>query len=157
MIFGTTAIALSYSTFGKMGNAFAEALDSGNAIVGFKQFMQVSASLTGVDKPDEALGKSILAAFNALNNQTPQLVTELPKYLKDGVIVPDAPAEISAFSSALLKAWYMGIVGQGEQTRCVAYEHALNYAPISDVCVLPSYARGEPHYWAQPPFPSPAI
>jgi hypothetical protein len=43
-------------------------------------------------------------------------------------------------------------VGQGDKSACVAYEHALNYRPLADVCVLPTYARGEPGYWARPPF-----
>lgn len=150
MLLGSLAVSLGFTILGKMSNAAT--ILSTPAPEGMARFMKISASLTGVPDPAADLGQIIYQGLIALNTKTPELVTQLEGHLVNGKVTADAPTEVRTLATLINKAWYLGIVGDGEQAHCVAYEHALNYAPIADVCVLPTYARGEPHYWAKPPF-----
>jgi hypothetical protein len=50
-----------------------------------------------------------------------------------------------------MSAWYLGIVGEGEHARAVAYESALNAAAVADVLAPPSYCTGEYGSWSRKP------
>ena len=51
----------------------------------------------------------------------------------------------------IVSAWYLGIVGEGEHARCVAFETALNAAVVADVLKPPTYCYGVYGSWARKP------
>jgi hypothetical protein len=148
MLFGSASFLglVALTKFGTQSWAAAPSDSSG-----LKPFMDVSAALTGVPSPAADLGAVIYKELLALVPDLNELVTALPDQMADGVIKAEAPQATKDVAAAIVRAWYLGIVGTDAQARVVAYEHALNYAQVSDVVVLPTYARGEPHYWAEPP------
>jgi hypothetical protein len=48
---------------------------------------------------------------------------------------------------ALLGAFYLGIVGNGDAAQLISYEGSLMFASTQDVTPIPSYACGGPGYW----------
>ncbi|MHC1479053.1 sugar dehydrogenase complex small subunit [Frateuria aurantia] len=120
------------------------------------EFWVASQALTGVERLDHPLGQRIHTGLRQVTPGYDASLKQLAAWLAGGSL----PASLAAASSAsaegklasdLVRAWYLGIIGHGAGSYVVAYEHALMYAPLADVCVLPSFARGEPHYWARPP------
>ncbi len=51
----------------------------------------------------------------------------------------------------ILGAWALGVVGSGENARCVAYETALNTVIVADVLKPPTYAYGTYGSWTVKP------
>jgi len=51
----------------------------------------------------------------------------------------------------IMGAWYLGVVGNGEAARCVAYETALNAMAVADVLQPPTYAYGAYGSWSNKP------
>jgi hypothetical protein len=131
---------------------------------GFAAFMQLSQYLTAKAALDAELGRAIyaglvdddpafstqVAALNDLLQHSPTPAGKLQKALDSG------QPTLAATPKRIMAGWYLGVVGSGAKARAVAYEQALMYAPISDVIVMPTYARGVPGYWAQPPHLSPS-
>ena len=115
-----------------------------------ESFMALSRTVTGVAALDATLGARIYAL---LLERDPGLDAKINALTRNHDTAM-ADAALAATQASVLKAWYLGVVGSGKDARVVAYEHALMYAPLADVCVLPTFARGEPHYWAKPPFTS---
>ncbi len=135
------------------------AIDSGIAAsASFKTFLKVSEVICGYATLDGALGQRIFALIqtrnSALNGQlntlAPLLNADMSSAEMQGKLQGVDNATQTLFSD-ILRAWQLGIVGTGKEARVVAYEYALMYTPIADVIVLPTYAHGEPHYWAHPP------
>jgi hypothetical protein len=52
-----------------------------------------------------------------------------------------------ATALALLGAFYLGFVGNGDAAQLISYEASLMFASTQDVTPIPSYARGGPGYW----------
>ena len=137
----------------------AWAIDAGQpAGAGFPAFMAVSEIICGYPTLDNALGKRIFSLISAEHGDASQSIAALQKQLNADMSSAEMQAALKTVDtpaqqlfSEILRGWQIGIVGSGRQSRVVAYEYALMYAPISDVVVLPTFARGEPHYWAYPP------
>lgn len=51
----------------------------------------------------------------------------------------------------IVGAWALGVVGSGENARCVAYETALNAVIVADVLKPPTYAYGTYGSWTSKP------
>ncbi|MDA5194452.1 sugar dehydrogenase complex small subunit [Govanella unica] len=51
----------------------------------------------------------------------------------------------------IVSAWALGVVGSGENARCVAYESALNAVIVADVLKPPTYAYGAYGSWIDKP------
>lgn len=51
----------------------------------------------------------------------------------------------------IMRAWCLGLVGEGEATRCIAYENALDAVMVADVLKPPTYAYGAYASWSDPP------
>lgn len=123
----------------------------------FTTFLKVSEVICGYSTLDSALGQRIFALMQsrnaALNTQlgtlAPLLTADMSSVDMQGKLQGVDKATQTLFSD-ILRAWQLGIVGSGKEAKVVAYEYALMYTPIADVIVLPTYAHGEPHYWAHP-------
>jgi|GEM_PF-1689158 len=138
----------------------AWAIDAGQQPAGadFPAFMSVSEIICGYPTLDNALGKRIYTLITAEHSDASQSIAALQKQLNANMSSAEMQTALKKLNtptqqlfSKILRGWQIGIVGSGKQSRVVAYEYALMYAPISDVVVLPTFARGEPHYWAFPP------
>ena len=139
-----------------VANALAQAMPADDA---YAAFMQLSSYLTGKHTLDAELGHAIydglsdgksafatqVHALNAQLKATPTPAAQLQKLLDE------SKSPLAATPKQIMAGWYLGVVGSGKDTRAVAFEQALMYAPVADVIVLNTYAHGVPGYWAEPP------
>lgn len=51
-----------------------------------------------------------------------------------------------------MRAWCLGLVGEGEATQCIAYEDALNAVIVADVLKPPTFPYGPYGSWSQQRF-----
>jgi hypothetical protein len=51
----------------------------------------------------------------------------------------------------IMRAWYLGLVGESPTVKVLAYERALMFDPVKDVLTVPSYCRDVPFYWTRKP------
>jgi hypothetical protein len=51
----------------------------------------------------------------------------------------------------IVTAWYLGVVGEGEHARVVAFETALNAVAVADVLKPPTYCYGAYGSWTKKP------
>lgn len=135
------------------------AIDSGiTANPTFSTFMKVSEVICGYSTLDSALGQRIFGLMQQRNTALGNQLATLQTLLNADMSSLDMQGKLQGVDknthtlfTDILRAWQLGIVGTGKEARVVAYEYALMYKPIADVIVLPTYAHGEPHYWAHPP------
>jgi hypothetical protein len=117
-------------------------------------FMAASRRLTGKTRLDAELGRrlhaALRAAYPSLDRQIDQLgVTPGPTEAHDALATP-GPQTVRGLEQRVVRAWYLGLVGDGWDARAYAYEAALMYPPVADKVVMQSYCRGAPGYWAKP-------
>lgn len=60
-------------------------------------------------------------------------------------------SNLAALPRKIMRAWCLGLVGEGEATRCIAYENAMDAVMVSDVLKPPTYAYGPYGSWSNPP------
>jgi len=99
-----------------------------------RAFAALSAADRGFAAHAEALGLAITAAGLA----------DVQAF-RDSPLFDDATHRGTAL--ALLGAFYLGVVGNGEGAQLISYEGALMFASTQDVTPVPSYARDGPGYW----------
>lgn len=136
--------------------AFADAPAGG----GLDAFLALSQRLTGRTSFDVTLGKRVYAALAKSDSQFTQNVAALNTWLQGHGGVPsdtvtqalqaDQPA-LAKSVSAIMRAWYLGLVGDMPHVQVVAYEKALMFDPVKDVLTIPSYCRDVPFYWTKKP------
>lgn len=135
------------------------AIDSGiTTNAALTTFLKVSEVICGYTTLDGALGQRIFALMQQRNTSLSEQLNTLQPLLNADMSSSEMQGKLQgadkntqALFTDILRAWQLGIVGAGKEAKVVAYEYALMYTPIADVIVLPTYARGEPHYWAHPP------
>ncbi|MCG5074776.1 sorbitol dehydrogenase family protein [Paraburkholderia tagetis] len=142
------------------GAAVAPAADSG-----YTAFIALSQHLTGRTHFDAVLGQRIYAALARASSQFEQNVGALDTWIKGHGGVPsdtvtaalktDRP-ELAATVGDIMRAWYLGLVGEMPKVQVLAYEKALMFDPVSDVLTIPSYCRDVPFYWTKKPADMPA-
>lgn len=89
------------------------------------------------------LDKSV-AALNAL------VAEKKLAHMDDYLALPDVDQRLDAHAKSIVKAMYLGVVGDDEQQELIAYKEAFMYAPTVDVLVVPTYGRG-PDSWGTKP------
>jgi hypothetical protein len=127
---------------------------------GLDAFLALSQKLTGRSSFDPVLGKRAYDALSKADSQFTQNVATLNTWLQthggvpsDSVVAalqPDTPL-LAKTVSAIVRAWYVGLVGDLPQVQVIAYENALMFDPVKDVLTVPSYCRDVPFYWSQKP------
>jgi hypothetical protein len=159
-----TAVALAFAGAGRslswIAPAFADAPAGGGVDTGLDAFLALSQRLTGRTTFDTVLGKRVYAALAKSDSQFSQNVAALNTWLQGHGGVPsdtitqalqaDQPA-LAKSVSAIMRAWYLGLVGEMPHVDVVAYEKALMFEPVKDVLTIPSYCRDVPFYWTQKP------
>jgi fructose 5-dehydrogenase small subunit len=136
--------------------AFADAPAGG----GLDAFLALSQHLTARVSFNPVLAKRVYAALVQSDNQFTQNVASLNTWLAGhGGVPSDTVTQALAAEepplaktvSAIMRAWYLGLVGELPHVQVVAYESALMFDPVKDVLTIPSYCRDVPFYWTQKP------
>jgi fructose 5-dehydrogenase small subunit len=156
------AAALAFTSAGRFGmsfgipSAFADAPAGG----GLDAFLALSQHLTARTSFNPVLAKRVYDALVHADAQFPQNVSALNTWLQGHGGVPsdtvtqalqtDQPV-LAKTVSAIMRAWYLGLVGEMPHVQVVAYESALMFDPVKDVLTIPSYCRDVPFYWTQKP------
>lgn len=149
----TATIGLSFSA----SQAFAFTPPAGG---GLDAFTALSQQLTGRTHLDAALASRIYGALTQADSAFVSDVAALNTWLKTHAGVPSdtvtaalasEDARLSKTVGHIMRAWYLGLVGEMPTVQVLAYEHALMFDPVNDVLTIPSYCRDVPYYWAQKP------
>ncbi|AHF79100.1 Gluconate dehydrogenase subunit (plasmid) [Sodalis praecaptivus] len=121
-------------------------------------FMAVSKKLTGIDKlqPDLAFALYRSLYHPQLDAQLEALLSRLdeqhgsagPPWLE--VLAQQSPP-LRQLYHQLINGWYLGVVGQGDNLRCIAFENLVSYRLLHHVLLPPSYAPGPPNFWVKKP------
>ncbi|CAG9244522.1 sugar dehydrogenase complex small subunit [Paraburkholderia unamae] len=154
------AAGRSGAPFG-MGRALAATPATGSgADSGYDAFIKLSQHLTGRTGFDTVLGQRVYAALARASSQFEANVASLGTWLQGHGGVPsdtvtaalktDQP-ELASTVGDIMRAWYLGLVGEMPHVQVVAYEKALMFDPVSDVLTIPSYCRDVPFYWTLKP------
>jgi fructose 5-dehydrogenase small subunit len=137
--------------------AFAFAPPEGG---GLDAFVALSRQLTGRTSLNPALGKRIYEALAQSDSAFAQNVAALNTWLKTHGGVPSdtvtaalqaADPRLAKAVGQVMRAWYLGLVGDMPKVKVVAYESALMFDPVKDVLTIPSYCRDVPFYWTHKP------
>ncbi|HKT99639.1 MAG TPA: sugar dehydrogenase complex small subunit [Paraburkholderia sp.] len=132
---------------------------------GYNAFIALSQHLTGRTRFDAVLSQRIYAALARSSSQFEPNVGALNTWIKGHGGVPsdtvtaalktDQP-ELASTVGDIMRAWYLGLVGEMPKVQVLAYEKALMFDPVSDVLTIPSYCRDVPFYWTKKPADMPA-
>jgi fructose 5-dehydrogenase small subunit len=159
------AAALAFASAGRRGVPYAFGIADARAAApatdsGYNAFIALSQHLTGRTRFDATLGQRIYAALARASSQFEQNVGALNTWLQGHGGVPsdtvtaalktDQP-ELASTVGDIMRAWYLGLVGEMPNVQVLAYEKALMFDPVSDVLTIPSYCRDVPFYWTKKP------
>ncbi|GGM08646.1 sugar dehydrogenase complex small subunit [Pseudomonas asuensis] len=122
-------------------------------------FMNVSQVITGRTQLDPGLSQRLYTALSENDPAFTDRIQAVHQYIvAHQIAAADLQAaldrdakDLTTLPRQLATAWYMGIVGEGKQARCIAFEDALMYAVVSDQLKPPSYAFGGYGSWAVKP------
>lgn len=71
-------------------------------------------------------------------------------HMDDYLALPDVDKGLDTCAKGIVKAMYLGVVGDDENAELIAYKEAFMYKPTEDVLVIPTYAHG-PETWGAKP------
>ena len=69
----------------------------------------------------------------------------------DKTAFAEAQKAEQALAQAILQGWYLGVVGKGKKSVCVAYVETLSNRAVADVLVPPSFSYGPCGSWSAKP------
>lgn len=158
---GASAAALAFvAAIGlplTMPRAFAFAPPTGG---GLDAFTALTKQLTGRTALDATLGSRLYSALSKADSAFPTHVAALNAWLKTHAGVPSDQVVATLESQdpilakavvAIVRAWYLGLVGEMPTVQVLSYEQALMFDPVNDILTIPSYCRDVPFYWARKP------
>jgi fructose 5-dehydrogenase small subunit len=156
-----SAAVLAFSTFGMgpLPSLFTRAF-ADTPPAGLDGFLQLSRKLTGRESFNGLLGQRVYDALSKADSEFVTNVTELNEWLATHGGVPSDTVtqalqaeqpRLAQTVGRIMRAWYLGLVGDAPNTSVVAYERALMFDPVNDVLTIPSYCRDVPFYWARKP------
>lgn len=122
-------------------------------------FLAVSALLAGRQTLDAAQAKRLYDALVADDAGFAAAAQALLKLINDRKIDPadlhqvltDEKSPLAPVAQSIARAWFMGIVGNGDKARALAYEDALNAQIVQDFLKPPTYAYGAYGSWSKKP------
>ncbi|AEI37367.1 MAG: sugar dehydrogenase complex small subunit [Zymomonas mobilis subsp. pomaceae] len=130
------------------------------------QFYSLSTFLTGHNDLDRGLSDRTWDALLAVDSDFSVKSQALRQAIAAAAITDSSLLRLSAIgqddalmttAKTIISAWYLGYVGtpaghaMEDNARFISYSSALMYRPTLDATVIPSYARGGPSYWVNPP------
>ncbi|MFM0322249.1 sugar dehydrogenase complex small subunit [Caballeronia glebae] len=123
-------------------------------------FLAVSMKLTGRTSFDPLLAERVHAALARNDADFAAKIAALDKWIATHGGTPTdlitaaleaTRPELAKTVGGVMRAWYLGVVGEPPHVEVVAYERALMFDPVGDMLTVPSYCRGEPADWAKKP------
>jgi hypothetical protein len=122
-------------------------------------FLDVSQKLCGRGHLEPGLASRLYRALATAHPDMPAQLKQLADVMaQPGFDVNSLQASLdaarpayAALPRAIVSAWYTGVVGEGENAHCVAYEEALMNVTVADQLKPPSYAYGNYGSWARQP------
>jgi hypothetical protein len=160
--FNTQRRALLFGALGATATAFSVpwALSRSADALG-TTFVPVSSYLLGRQVLDVGLAGRLHAALVDVFPEFPSTLQSLaeliarepvePLYLQ--ALLDTAHPALAPWPRRIARAWAVGVVGDGKNARCVAYESALNAVIVADVLKPPTYAYGGYGSWSSPSLP----
>lgn len=122
-------------------------------------FLALSAILVGRRSLDAGLAArlydAITTAYPHFNADAQALLAQInqqhidPAQLQKTLDAARSP--LAPVPRRIMRAWCLGLVGEGEATRCIAYENALDAVMVADVLKPPTYAYGPYGSWSKAP------
>ena len=127
-----------------------------------ESFQALSEFLTGTQNLDRELADRAYAQLARLHTEFPQKMAALAEAVRasgaekiDVWLARNAGDDaLQATAVAIVSAWYLGFaapVRPEDDRGFVTFTKALMYEPTIDATVRPTYARGAPDYWIDPP------
>jgi hypothetical protein len=122
-------------------------------------FVALSALLAGRQALDQVQARRLYDALAADDRNFPAAAQALLALINQRAIDPlqlqqvldTEQSALAPLPRKIVTAWFLGIVGNGDTARCLAFETALNAAIVADVLTPPSYAYGPYASWAVKP------
>lgn len=122
-------------------------------------FVALSALLAGRQALDQVQARRLYDALAADDPGFPAAAQALLALINGRAIDPlqlqqvlDTEQSVLApLPRKIVTAWFLGIVGNGDTARCLAFETALNAVIVADVLSPPTYAYGPYASWARKP------
>jgi fructose 5-dehydrogenase small subunit len=122
-------------------------------------FFALSGILVGRTSLDTALGKRLRDALTAddpgFAKSTHGLLALIEQRKLDPLklqsVLDAERSPLAALPRRIVTAWYMGIVGDPEHARCLAYETALCNVVVADILEPPTYCHGQYASWTRKP------
>jgi hypothetical protein len=126
---------------------------------GLHDFIAVSSTLTGKAEVNPTLALALYGAFLKTSPEIDGALAGLKTTLlgadvlaqDDKTTFAEAQKAEQALSQAILQAWYLGVVGKGKKSVCVAYVDTLSNQAVADVLVPPSFSYGPCGSWSAKP------
>ena len=122
-------------------------------------FTALSALLVGRQALDAAQATRLYDALATASPHFPADVQALLTLINERHIDPlqlqgvldGEHSPLAPLPRSIMSAWALGVVGSGENARCVAYETALDAVIVADVLKPPTYAYGAYGSWTGKP------
>ena len=122
-------------------------------------FTALSALLVGRQALDAAQATRLYDALATASPHFPADVQVLLTLINERHIDPlqlqgvldGEHSPLAPLPRSIMSAWALGVVGSGENARCVAYETALDAVIVADVLKPPTYACGAYGSWTGKP------
>lgn len=126
---------------------------------GLTDFIAVSRILTGKSEINPTLALALYQAFVKSSLEINTALAGLKATLGAGEVLAqddkttfaEAQKAEQALAQAILQGWYLGVVGKGKKSVCVAYIDTLSNQAVADVLVPPSFSYGPCGSWAAKP------
>jgi hypothetical protein len=126
---------------------------------GLHDFIAVSSTLTGKADVNPTLALALYQAFLKTSPEIDGALAGLKTTLlgadvlaqDDKTTFAEAQKAEQALSQAILQAWYLGVVGKGKRSVCVAYVDTLSNQAVADVLMPPSFSYGPCGSWSAKP------
>lgn len=116
-----------------------------------KVFMDVSTTLSGRPELNIVQAQALYAALQVAVTGFDVTLAKLQALLAQNADFSSEYKEEMALSQTILRAWYLGVVGNGKKAVCVTYVDALSNVAVSDKLVPPSYSYGPCGTWQAKP------
>lgn len=140
---------LEYGAAGMAALAVPGFAAESNAQRNLDTFMKVSSALTGKSSLNPITSERI---FLAMGGHSREFVAPLERL---AARVGQQPATWGdadrALAARIVRAWYLGKVGDGPEAEVVTYEHSLMYEAVSGALEPRTFCASQPGYWAEKP------
>ncbi len=140
---------LEYGAAGMAAIAVPGFAAESNAQRNLDSFMKVSSALTGNSGLNPITSERI---FLAMGGHRREFLGPLESLAGKVGQSPSAWSEADrTLAAEIVRAWYLGKVGDGPEAEVVTYEHSLMYEAVAGALEPRTFCASQPGYWAEKP------